>query len=73
MLVSGIAVTDETGRALPCEVMLKTLREALAAKPPAAAATQVSDLQAKALERCNADDDRNADAFTAQALALVKG
>ncbi len=73
VLVSGIAVTDETGRALPCEVMLKTLREALAAKPPAAAATQVSDLQAKALERCNADDDRNADAFTAQALALVKG
>lgn len=73
VLVSGIAVTDETGRALPCEVMLKSLREALVAKPPAAAAaTQASDLQAKALERCNADDDRNADAFTAQALALVK-
>ena len=59
--------------AIKIEQELKTLREALAAKPPAAAATQVSDLQAKALERCNADDDRNADAFTAQALALVKG
>lgn len=73
-LVAGIAVTDETGRALPCEVMLRALTDGLAAKPPAGAArTQVDDLQAKALERCNADDDRNADAFTAQALALVKG
>ena len=74
VLVAGIAVTDDSGRALPCEVMLGTLREGLAATPlDGEAATQVSDLQAKALERCNADDDRNADAFTAQALALVKG
>lgn len=74
VLVAGIAVTDDTGRALPCEVMLGTLRDGLAATPPAAAvAAQVADFQAKALERCNADDDRNADAFTAQALALVKG
>ncbi|MFZ5710834.1 MAG: hypothetical protein ACOY4T_14335 [Pseudomonadota bacterium] len=74
VLVAGIAVTDDTGRALPCEVMLGTLRDGLAAKAPTgAAATRVADLQARALERCNADDDRNADAFTAQALALVKG
>ena len=74
VLVAGIAVTDATGRALPCEVMLGTLRDGLAATPlDGEAATHVSDLQAKALERCNADDDRNADAFTAQALALVKG
>lgn len=74
VLVAGIAVTDETRRALPCEVMLGTLRDQLTATPPAAAvAAQVADFQAKALERCNADDDRNADAFTAQALALVKG
>ena len=74
LLVAGIAVTDDTGRALPCEVMLGTLRDGLAAKAPTgAAATRVADLQARALERCNADDDRNADAFTAQALALVKG
>jgi len=74
VLVAGITVTDDTGRALPCEVMLGTLRDGLAATPPTAAvAAQVADLQAKALERCNADDDRNADAFTAQALALVKG
>ena len=74
VLVAGIAVTDETGRALPCEVMLGTLRDGLAATPPAAAvAAQVADFQAKALERCNADDDRNANAFSAQALALAKG
>lgn len=74
VLVAGIAVTDDTGRALPCEVMLGTLRDQLAATPlDGEAATQATDFQAKALERCNADDDRNADAFTAQALALVKG
>ena len=74
ILVAGIAVTDDTGRALPCEVMLGTLRDGLAATPPTSAvAAQVADFQAKALERCNADDDRNADAFTAQALALVNG
>lgn len=73
-LVAGIAVTDEAGRALPCEVMLRDLSDGLAARPPGAAkGTQVDALRAKALERCNADDDRNADAFTAQALALVKG
>ena len=73
-LVAGIAVTDATGHALPCEAMLKDLTAGLAAKPPAAdAATQVADLQTMALERCNADDDRNANSFTAQALALVKG
>ena len=74
VLVAGIAVTDGTGRALPCESMLGELRDGLAAKAlSGAAAAEVSGLQAKALERCNADDDRNADAFTAQALALVKG
>jgi hypothetical protein len=66
-LVNGVAVTDATGHALPCEEMLKSVATALAAKPNAAA----SDLQAKALERCNADDDTHADAFSAQALALV--
>ena len=56
--VSGIAVTDANGHALPCKSMLEDLRAALsggsiAAKDTAAAA----DLQAKATERCNADDD----------------
>lgn len=68
--VAGIAVTDESGRALPCEDLIGQLRTAIGGTSPA---TQVTDLQAKALERCNADDDAHADAFSAQALALLKG
>ncbi len=68
-LVNDIAVTDDTGHALPCEAMLADLTTALGGK---SATPEVADLQAKALERCNADDDTRADAFTAQALALLK-
>lgn len=70
--VAGIAVTDDTGRPLPCEIMLKTLATAMTtAKLPPADQTTATDLQSKALERCNADDDAHADEFSAQALALV--
>jgi hypothetical protein len=70
--VAGVSTTDANGRALPCEVMLKDLSGRLAtATVPAGTMTQISGLQAKALERCNADDDARADAFAAQALALV--
>ncbi len=68
--VAGIDVTDASGHPLPCEEMIGQLRSQLgnATAPPAVAA-----LQSKALERCNADDDTHADAFSAQALALLKG
>lgn len=70
--VAGVPTTDENGRALPCEVMLKDLTgQLVAATLPAETMAQVAELQAKALERCNADDDARADAFTAQALALI--
>ena len=68
--VAGIAVTDDTGRALPCEELIGQLRDAIGTKTPSAA---VSKLQSKALERCNADDDANSDAFSAQALAQLRG
>ena len=68
--VSGIAVTDESGRAIPCEVLIGQVRDALGSTTPGA---DVADLQSKALERCNADDDAHADAYSAQALALIKG
>ncbi|AUJ65564.1 hypothetical protein B9057_14235 (plasmid) [Aestuarium zhoushanense] len=68
--VSGIAVTDESGRALPCEDLIGQLRDATAGTPPSAA---VTDLQTKALERCNADDDAHSNTFAAQALAQIKG
>ncbi len=71
--VAGIAVTDANGHPIPCESMLAELRStlqdgSLSAKMQAKAA----DLQAKATERCNADDDGRADAFAAQALALAR-
>ncbi|MCA2009966.1 hypothetical protein LCM17_00550 [Cereibacter sphaeroides] len=69
-MVSGIAVTDANGRPLPCETLIGQLRTELAGRT---APTGVADLQARALERCNADDDAHSDAFAAQALAQLRG
>lgn len=68
--VAGVAVTDETGRPLPCEVMIGQLRARLAGRTPG---SEVADLKARAMERCNADDDARADAFAAQALSKIEG
>lgn len=71
-LVSGIAVTDANGHAIPCEAMLDDLRAALSDGAVATADTaEATDLQAKAIERCNADDDTHSDQLAAQALALA--
>jgi hypothetical protein len=70
--IAGIAVTDANGRAIPCEEMLSGLRAALDAHRIAEAdLPAATELQSKATERCNADDDARADAFSAQALALA--
>jgi hypothetical protein len=70
--VSGIVTTDANGRALPCEVMLDTLRTTLASATLSDAdRATVVDFQAKGTERCNADDDTRADAFFAQGIALM--
>jgi hypothetical protein len=72
VLVSGIAVTDASGHPLPCEAMLADVNARLAATTMTPEAGQaIADLIVKATERCNADDDRNADAFSAQALAML--
>ncbi len=65
--VAGIAVTDANGHPIPCESMLADLRSALQDGQ-----AEATDLQAKATERCNADDDGRADAFAAKALALAR-
>jgi hypothetical protein len=70
VLVGGIAVTDETGHPLPCEDMLGQVRDASGAATVTDTAA-LDDLVAKATERCNADDDRNADGFSAAALKLL--
>ncbi|MBP1807014.1 hypothetical protein [Rubellimicrobium aerolatum] len=68
-----VAVTDPNGRPIPCEDMASALRTALAAAGNLTAADKASvdDLQAKGLERCNADDDARADAFFADALTIL--
>lgn len=71
-MVSGVAVTDATGHALPCEDLIKQLSAAIdGQKIPAAQTATANGFKAKALERCNADDDTRADAFSAQGLALA--
>ena len=70
--VSGIEVTDANGHPIPCETMLKSLRDAIAAgKPAADKVAAATDFVTKATERCNADDDIHADEFSAQGLALA--
>lgn len=57
---------------VPCEDMLKDLRAAEAsAKIDPAVKAQYEDLKAKGVERCNADDDKRADAFFADAMKLL--
>jgi hypothetical protein len=70
--VSGIAVTDESGHPLACEDMISSLRIlTTAGMLDAGKLASANDLLAKAVERCNADDDAQADAFSAQGLALA--
>ena len=71
-VISGIAVTDDAGHAVPCEDLINRLKDA-SAKPGIDPAKKVkaADFLSKALERCNADDDTRADAFSAQGIALL--
>jgi len=71
-LVKGIAVTDESGHPLACETMIKALRSAIeGGQVPGARADVAQNFVSQAVERCNADDDANADIFSAQGLALA--
>lgn len=71
-MIAGIAVTDDTGKALPCEEMLGQIKAAAATVIDPQIKTQVADFQSKGTERCNADDDAHADTFFAQGLALTQ-
>ena len=72
----AVAITGATTFAhaavTPCEDMLKDLRATqAAAKLTDADAAQVKTLEDKGIERCNADDDKRADDFFAQAMKLM--
>jgi len=66
----AFSVTNADGSPLPCEVALKTLRDASGISKPTDQ-SKFDDLQAKGIERCNADDDKRSDAFFADAYALL--
>lgn len=56
----------------PCEDMLKDMRATKAtAKLADADAKKVNDLETKAVERCNADDDGRSDKFLAEAMKIM--
>lgn len=74
VMIGNVAVTDASGHPLPCEALLKSVADKQAATTPTPeAAAKVEELVAKATERCNADDDKTSDSFSAQALQALSG
>lgn len=73
LLVGFVAVAIPAHAAtVPCENMLKDVRTAKAsAKLSDADKAKVDELEAKAVERCNADDDTRADKFLADAMKIM--
>jgi len=58
--------------AAPCEDMLAQLRAAKAGVTLSPAdKAKLDGLEAKGIERCNADDDKRADAFFQQGMAIL--
>jgi hypothetical protein len=71
LLITGIASVGQAKEA-PCEDNLKVLRETVAAaKLNDADKAKIADLEAKGVERCNADDDKRANAFFADAMKVM--
>lgn len=74
LVLSTNLVTSQSFAAgpVPCEDMLKDVRAAKAtANLNEADKAAVAQFEAKGVERCNADDDKRADEFFAQALKLM--
>lgn len=68
----GMQASSVLAATTPCETMLKDLRAAAAsAKLGDSDKAKVADLENKGIERCNADDDKRADDFFAQAMKVV--
>ncbi|AYG60899.1 hypothetical protein QD460_31680 [Rhizobium jaguaris] len=68
----GLVASQAHAAAAPCEEMLKNMRAAkTTAKLSDADMAKVNDLEAKAIERCNADDDTRSDKFLADAMKIM--
>lgn len=71
-IAAAPALSSASAAQVPCETALKDLRAAEAkAKLSEADKNKVSELETKGVERCNADDDKRADDFFAQAMKIV--
>ncbi len=73
LMLGGMAFSiDANAAARPCEDVLKEYRAAKeGAKVSAEVMAQADALEAKAVERCNADDDKRADQFLLDAMKLI--
>ena len=70
---AGLGASFAMAATVPCEEVLKDMRAAKAsAKLSAGDLAKVNDLEAKAVERCNADDDVRSDKFSTEAMAILK-
>jgi hypothetical protein len=70
--LAAFSTTASAATAVPCEDILKTLNDAMVtAKLNDADTKAVADLKAKGEERCAAEDDRRADGFFNDALAII--
>ncbi len=70
--VSSLGSIANAAPAVPCEDVLATFNDALSkAKLNDADAKAVAELKAKGEERCTAEDDRRADGFFNDALAII--
>nr|WP_316655208.1 hypothetical protein [uncultured Gellertiella sp.] len=72
LLGAACLATQAFAGVQPCEDALRDLRAAKAtAKLSDADVKTVEDLEAKVVERCNADDDKRADKFAAEAMKVL--
>jgi len=72
MMFAASGLTAHAAQTVPCEDALKELRAAEAsAKVGDKEMQAIKDLEAKGIERCNADDDKRADGFFADAMKLI--
>jgi hypothetical protein len=71
-LGSAVFVGQANAASRPCEDVLKEYRAAKeTAKVSADVMKKADELEAKAVERCNADDDKRADQFLTDAMKLL--
>ena len=70
--VVKFSTTNTDGNPVPCELTLAKLRAVLASTAPSAAdKARFESLQKRGMERCQANDDRQANAYLSEALGMV--